>query len=88
MPLPTTSTVEPGRTRARSWARTTQPSGSTKVPSSKLTPSGRTSTPRSVCSAGTRTYSENPPGSKLVVCRVWQAVCASSRQSAHVLHGT
>ena len=34
MPLPITSTVEPGRTPARTWARTTHASGSTNEPSS------------------------------------------------------
>ena len=88
MPLPMTSTESPGPTRARRWARTTQPSGSAKVPSSNDTSSGSRSTPRSVCSAGTRTYSAKPPGSKFVVCSVAQAVWCPPRQAGQVLQGT
>ena len=88
MPLPMTSTESPGPTRARRCARTTQPSGSAKVPSSNETSSGSRSTPRSVCSAGTRTYSAKPPGSKFVVCSVAQAVWCPPRQAGQVLHGT
>ena len=45
-------------------------------------------TPRSVWSAGTRTYSAKPPGSTLVVCSVSHAVSNPPRQWRHVLHGT
>ncbi len=79
-PLPSTATLSPGRTPVRRWPRTTQASGSTNEPSSKLTWSGRWNVPRSTLIAGSRTNSAKPPGSKLVECSVGQTLWRSVRQ--------
>src|SRR5439155_21272544 len=87
-PLPLTTTVRPGRNPAKRCPRTTQAKGSTKTPSSSEIPFGNANTPCFTLTAGTRTNSANPPGSKFVVRSVSHTVSWPARQYRHWPHGT
>ena len=66
-PRPTTSVVSPRSTRTRRTARRQHASGSTKDAASSGTWRGIRNIAWRTLGAGTRTYSANPPGSRLLV---------------------
>ena len=63
-PRPATRTVSPASIAARRIARTQHPSGSVNAATASGIPSGTRKVTWRTFSAGTRTYSANPPGSR------------------------
>src|SRR5262245_1222076 len=87
-PSPTTTAVSPGCTRARRTARRQQASGSTNDAASSLTCAGTRKVAWRTLGAGTRTYSANPPGSRLDALNAAHIDSLPRRQWWQSPHGT